>query len=696
VSPQQEERLAEALRHVEMGFWAFPVWSTDADGVCKCPKGRSCGSPGKHPVTQRGFHDATQDPKRLRTLMSAGSEPNYGLVWPEGGDIVVTLDVDGADWHERIDVLKGEYGPLPPTKTTRTPSGGLHLFYRWPTGVPVPETNHLHGFVARFPMAGYVVGPLSRINGKMYTAAGPDDMAVLPESWALAPREKPPLIEVTDEQGYELPLSIPTGSRHDEVTKFVASRWNHRVTKVGIEAEVRQYLVPLMDEKPSEAKLRHDIDEAWDTAVRKWKTPAGGEGAPASAAEAPAAGRTTVEVGLLDPAAPKLPDPMRREAYTTSSQVAFLLDHFKERTDAGYEGLTVTSLVYLGALMGHAPTAYYGSREQHTNIMAMLVGASGKSRKGTTVSLVRSALAQVTDGVRGMKQSANSGEGLIALAAKAEGAPILIEEEEFDRFLAAKSRESSTLSSILRQAFDDIPLTSSTAQKTVRADVHHVALLGNVTREEVTEKMERVDLKNGFANRILWTGVFPRDVTVSIHDNVLPPTLRDAIRDAIAWASALPKPFMGSVTHTFDPDARDALAAAAERYNEGVGLAPFLSRRLDTIAARIALIYACLDQTRVIEPLHVEAALALTDYAKASASWVFPETTGDADADLVLRHLKVAGFLDGVELEALVGKRAKDKQMVADLLGLMGYARVAERPRRDGKPGRPRRGLELT
>jgi hypothetical protein len=55
----------------------------------------------------------------------------------------------------------------------------------------------------------------------------------------------------------------------------------------------------------------------------------------------------------------------------------------------------------------------------------------------------------------------------------------------------------------------------------------------------------------------------------------------------------------------------------------------------------------------------------------------------------------LAGFLSGAELEALVGKKARDKQNVADLLGLMGYARVAERPRLDGKPGRPRRGLEL-
>jgi hypothetical protein len=124
-------------------------------------------------------------------------------------------------------------------------------------------------------------------------------------------------------------------------------------------------------------------------------------------------------------------------------------------------------------------------------------------------------------------------------------------------------------------------------------------------------------------------------------------------------------------------------------------MAPFLSRRLDTIAARIALIYAVLDHERVISTLHVEAALAITDYAWASARWVFPETTGDARADLVLRHLREAGLLNMTAIEALVGKRALDKQQVADLLGLMGYARKATRPRADGKPGRPQQGLEI-
>ena len=177
--PTVNTRISEALKHLDQGFSAFSVWTTHPDGMCRCPLGADCTSSGKHPIPKDGFLAASRDPAVVTTMLSAGSEPNYGLVWPVGDDVVIVLDVDGADWKARIDGPEGHYGPLPPTKTTRTPSGGLHLFYRWPVGVPVPDGNTLHGFVVRFPMKGYVVGPGSQINGKVYRSVSGEDIADL-------------------------------------------------------------------------------------------------------------------------------------------------------------------------------------------------------------------------------------------------------------------------------------------------------------------------------------------------------------------------------------------------------------------------------------------------------------------------------------------------------------------------------------
>lgn len=687
-------RLQEALDHVEMGFKVLGTWGTDPDGTCLCPKRASCPHPGKHPLHAKGFLEATDDPDLIEKWLTQGPAHNYGIVWPAGGEIVVILDVDGPDWVDRITDLKVKYGPLPPTKTTRTPSGGLHLFYRWPKGVPVPPGNELHGFVARFPWKGYVIGPGSAINGKVYTMAGPREMATLPVEWAqgeAAPTSAAPGVTITIGGGYELPASVPVGGRHDAIVRFVASRWNKGITKTEIEGAVRSALVPLFTEAISEARLKDEIDGAWETAERKWHDPGSGVAGFTATGEV----REATEVDLLEAEAPVMPPPMRGEAYATSSVIAGLINHFDPRTDGSFEGLALTSLVYLGALMGHTPCVFYGSREQHTALFSMLVGTTGVSRKGTTVDLVSRALMQCTEGVRELKQSPNSGEGLIALAANKKGDPMVVVEEEFDRFLTAKGREGSTLSSILRQAFDDISLTSATATKVVRSDYHHIAMLGNVTREEITEKMARVDLKNGFANRILWTAVAQRPVVATVFDNTVGASLRDEIRDVIRWTAGMSKPMAGGLTHFLTPPARDLLSDAGVKYGAGVGMAPFLSRRLDTIAARLALVYACFWKQREVEVDHVEAALAVTDYAYESARWVFPETTGDARADLVLRHLRVKGFINYTELEALIGKRALDRQQVFDLLGLMGYARLSTRPRRDGRPGAPQKGIEL-
>src|SRR6476619_6714180 len=98
-------------------------------------------------------------------MLGAGADPTYGLVVPDDGDIII-IDVDGAEWKAKIAALKAKYGDLPKTKTTKTPSGGLHIFYRWPEGVPMPSGDDFHGFVCRYPWRGYVVGPGSQINGK--------------------------------------------------------------------------------------------------------------------------------------------------------------------------------------------------------------------------------------------------------------------------------------------------------------------------------------------------------------------------------------------------------------------------------------------------------------------------------------------------------------------------------------------------
>ena len=276
--PSTEDRIRAALWFAERGFGIFTVWSTTDQGACRCPKGAQCDNAGKHPVTAHGFQDATTDPARIRTLLSAGSAPNYGLVCPDG---VLALDVDG-EGIARLAELEGRLGALPPTLRTRT-ANGEHVFLRWPSALPRP-IGQMWGFVTRWGSgqgAGYVIGPRSvHASGAVYAPSGPVfEIAELPEAWAHAavgPAEEE-AIKISG--GYELPPAGYRGSRYDAIRDYIASRYMRGVTRDEILAGVLTVLAPRFAEPLPEADVRSRFDRAWKGTPQRL-------GAPGTAQEA--------------------------------------------------------------------------------------------------------------------------------------------------------------------------------------------------------------------------------------------------------------------------------------------------------------------------------------------------------------------------------------------------------------------------
>jgi hypothetical protein len=143
---------------------------------------------GKEPVTERGFHDASQDSATAVEIWSRRPTWNVGVATGAVSGLVV-IDVDpGGD--ETIQALKRSLGPLPPTLVALTPRGA-HAYFRHP-GVEVRcSAGRLgHGVDVRAD-GGYVVAPPSRIHAAVYRwrlPAGqveplPSDLADLPDSW---------------------------------------------------------------------------------------------------------------------------------------------------------------------------------------------------------------------------------------------------------------------------------------------------------------------------------------------------------------------------------------------------------------------------------------------------------------------------------------------------------------------------------
>ena len=81
---------------------------------------------------------------------------------------------------------------------------------------------------------------------------------------------------------------------------------------------------------------------------------------------------------------------------------------------------------------------------------------------------------------------------------------LMVVETEFARPLQVMKREGTTLSAILRQAWDGGHLRSLTKSFPYQASGAHISTVGHVTSEELHRLLTSADLSNGFANRFLW------------------------------------------------------------------------------------------------------------------------------------------------------------------------------------------------
>ena len=259
--PTTEDRIRAALWFAERGFGVFTVWSADEHGICRCPAGKVCLQAGKHPIMAHGFHDATNDPDRIRTLLSAGSQPNYGLVCPEG---VFALDVDG-EGVAALAELEQNLGALPDTLRTET-AHGQHIFLRWPPDLPRP-LGQLFGYVTRWGSgrdAGYVIGPRSvHASGFEYSPSGSFEIEQIPETWAraaLEARAKPPAL-VVSAGTYQLPESVAaTESRYGAIRTYVAHLYNTGLQPIEMWPLVRDILAPRFAAPLEERELRGRFD----------------------------------------------------------------------------------------------------------------------------------------------------------------------------------------------------------------------------------------------------------------------------------------------------------------------------------------------------------------------------------------------------------------------------------------------------
>lgn len=671
--PSADDRIRAALWFAERGFGVFTVWSTTPVGICRCPKGTACDNAGKHPTTSKGFHDATTDVQRIRTLLSAGSNPNYGLVCPDG---VFALDVDG-EGIVRLAALEHEHGPLPDTLRTAT-AHGQHIFLRWPAELPRP-IGQLWGFVTRWGSgqgAGYVIGPRSvHASGAVYQPAGQVyEIAELPAAWAQSvlapPPDDSPFIEI-ESGGYELPDYGYTGSRYVEILRYVASRYMRRISIDEIWAGVVSVLAPRFEEALTEPELRSRFDRAWKDTPARLGEPAQIE---------------PIELPDLQPVAPlDWPAPPEPAAY--HGVLGDIVAAVAPVTEADPVAILGSLLAAAGACMGHGKTIYQGSA-QTTNLFVALVGDSSTGRKGTAASIARDVMnVAYPDWNKLIVAGLGSGEGLIGHLKRVEATEhrALVLESEFGRLLTVMAREGSTLSPVVRDAWDGAPMGRFLAREQSLVTWHHVAIAAHVTSVELRQKLTNTDAANGFGNRFMWLAVrrtrlvpfpeSPRELVLPFVDR-----LHHAIQEAqtpgdLHWSPAAAERW------------ETLYAESAVRRRPGI--LGSLMARSEAQITRLALLYALLDKASEVGAQHLAAAEAMWGYAERSVLHIFGSSTGNRHADALREYLR-EGPVEWESAKKALGLRtAADLQEAVDVLLEIALIEVLTIPREGG--GRPRR-----
>lgn len=331
------------------------------------------------------------------------------------------------------------------------------------------------------------------------------------------------------------------------------------------------------------------------------------------------------------------------------------------------------------------------------NLYVVVVGQSSVCRKGTSFARVRGWFADADPTItERIKHGLSTGEGLIAHVrdATADGADAGISdkrliacETEFAKVLRVMEREGSTLSAVLREAWDTGSLRTLTKRDHVSATDAHISIIGHITRDELRRYLTATESANGFGNRFAWFAV--RRARLLPDGGAWSMGMRNAaaqtLRTAFAKASRLRELRRSSTAGDLWRDNYRRLTAGSP------GLLGSMTSRSEAQVMRFAAVYAAADGATEIDAVHLRAAMALWDYSERSCRYIFGEGVGEAVADRILLELKKAGEagLTRTEISALFSHNHQSARVESALQLLKDNALTFSEQQWNPNGGRP-------
>jgi Protein of unknown function (DUF3987) len=332
------------------------------------------------------------------------------------------------------------------------------------------------------------------------------------------------------------------------------------------------------------------------------------------------------------------PAPPERAVY--HELLGEIVNRIAPHTEADPVAILTQLLVSFCAAVGRGAFFQVEATRHHPNEYMCLVGDSARARKGSSWDHVRRLILAADPSLEPrVLTGLSSGEGVIwAMRDPTTQDPgisdqrLLVIEPEFASALKAASRETSTLSPTLRSGWDGRPLAILTRTAPARASTAHIAIIGHITQHELRRHTTSLELANGYINRVLLIACRRQRL---LPEGGHPDPLHGTGLERILSAALQQARKAGQVR--LDPNARELWhhayrRLATEPHNRIIAQ---ITARAEAHVIRLALLYTLADGKRHIGAAHLQAALALQDYAARSAAWALTSATGDPLAEQI-------------------------------------------------------------
>jgi hypothetical protein len=348
-----------------------------------------------------------------------------------------------------------------------------------------------------------------------------------------------------------------------------------------------------------------------------------------------------------------------------------IVREIEPHSEADPAAILAQFLAGVGNAVGRSPGWQVEADRHFCNLFVAIVGDTSSGRKGTSLGQARRPIeAAHPEWSDRFESGLSSGEGLIWAVRdpiekrrkartkedkkRADEAGFITEladlgvddkrlfvvESELASVLERMKREGNTLSEVMRQAWDGSRLDTLVKTNQARASNPHISIVGHITADELRRKLTSTEQSNGFGNRWLWicakrSKVLPFGGEIDRVDwNPITRRLGEAID-------------YGRTTGLldFDQGAREVWEHVYGVLTAGApGMFGAITARAAPQVRRLATIYALLDPNPdgvpIVAAEHLGAALAVWEYAEASARFLFGDRSGDPTADTILAELR--------------------------------------------------------